>query len=271
MKRVFSVKGRNTIITGASSGIGRELALCFAEAGARLYLGSHPSEVESLAALAEHIRKKYGSDPMIFPADLTAENGPENFFNSVKKSAEQIDILVNNAGIMAYGEFKNLSLAQQEMLLRLNVLAYMKLMHLALPDIIAAKGRILNVVSVSAFQPAVYQAVYGASKAFIQSLSEAVSEELRGTGVKVCTLNPPYTETPLLHGIGFPEKLRWFKIAGMAMPDEIARKGFKAFVKGKEVYIPGLRHHFLHRMLNSILPRSIVNRISGLVCRQIQN
>jgi len=266
---IFSVKEKNTIITGASSGIGRELALCFAEAGARLYLGSHPSEVESLAGLADLIGKKYGSAPGIFSVDLTSESGPEQFFSSVKKSATGIDILVNNAGIMAYGEFGNLTLTKQEMILKLNVLAYMKLMHLALPDIIAAKGRILNVVSVSAFQPAVYQAVYGASKAFIQSLSEAVSEELRGPGVKICTLNPPYTETPLLHSSGFPEKVRWFKMAGMARPDEVARKGFKAFIKGKEVYIPGLKHHILHRMLNSILPRSLVNRFSRLACAKI--
>lgn len=112
---VFSVKGRNTIITGASSGIGRELALCFAEAGARLYLGSHPSEAESLAGLADLIAKEYGSTPGIFSVDLTSERGPEEFFSSVKKSAAGIDILANNAGIMAYGEFSNITLPHQEM------------------------------------------------------------------------------------------------------------------------------------------------------------
>jgi hypothetical protein len=112
-----------------------------------------------------------------------------------------------------------------------------------------------------------YVIITGATKAFVQSLSEAVCEELRGAGVMVCTLNPPCTETPLLHGRGFPGKLRWYRIAGMSTAEEVARRGFRAFERGKKVYVPGLRHHLLHCVLNSLMPGSMVNRISRWVCR----
>ena len=262
----YDVKGKHVIITGASSGIGRELAKCFAAAGARLCLGCIPAEKKNLEALSHELAVRYGTEHAVFPVDLADDRGPEKLYRAVKKAVPRVDVLVNNAGIMAYGMFHELPLDRQERIVRVNLLAYMRLMHLALPDIIAAKGRVLNVVSVSAFQPAVYQGVYGAAKAFVQSLSEAVCEELRGTGVKVCTLNPPYTETPLLHGQGFPEKLWWYRLAGMSTAEEVARRGFNAFVRGKEVYVPGLRHHLLHRVLNSVLPRSVVNRISRWVC-----
>lgn len=265
----FDVRGKHVIITGASSGIGRELATCFAAAGARLYLGCLPAEKKTLEGISHELAARYGADHAVFPVDLADDKGPEKLYRAVKKAASRIDVLVNNAGIMAYGMFHELPLDRQERIIRVNLLAYMRLMHLALPDIIEAKGRVLNVVSVSAFQPAVYQGVYGATKAFVQNLSEAVCEELRGTGVKVCTLNPPYTETPLLHGQGFPGKLRWYRLAGMSTAEEVARRGFRAFVRGREVYVPGLRHHLLHRVLNSIMPRSVVNRISAWVCRGV--
>ncbi len=263
----YDVKGKHVIITGASSGIGRELAKCFAAAGARLFLGCLPAEKKALADLAAALESLHGVVADVFPVDLSEENGPEAFYRAVKKTSFRVDVLVNNAGVMAYGNFHELPPERMDTVVRVNVLAYMKLMRLALPDIIAAKGRVLNVSSVSAFQPTIFQAVYGASKSFIQSLSEAVAEELREREVKICTLNPPYTETPLLHGDGFPERLWWHRIAGVATAEEVAKKGFRAFIRGKEVYIPGLRHHILHRVINRLLPGKMVNRISRWVCR----
>jgi len=267
--RYYDVNGKHVIITGASSGLGRELAKRFAAAGAVLYLGCLPSERKSLETLAGDFAQRYSSVPSMFPVDLADDDGAAKLYRAVKKATPRIDVLVNNAGIMAYGPFHELSLEGQERIVRVNLMAYLRLMRLFLPHIIAAKGRVLNVVSVSAFQPAVYQAVYGATKAFVQSLSEGVNEELRGTGVKVCTLNPPYTETPLLHGKGFPERLWWYRLVGILSAEEVARKGFRAFARGKAVYVPGLRHHVLHRVVNSVLPRSVVNRISRWVCRGV--
>ena len=144
-----------------------------------------------------------------------------------------------------------------------------KLMRLFLPDMVDAKeGRILNVVSAAAFQPTVHHATYGASKAFVQSLSQAVNQEIKGTGVKVFTLNPSYTSTPLLKGGGFPERIWWYMISGLSDPKVIAHKGMKAFKSEKTVYIPGLRNWFIHSILIRLTPRSLVDILSYWALRE---
>jgi short-subunit dehydrogenase len=178
-------------------------------------------------------------------------------------------VLVNNAGILLYGNFHEIPLERQELLVNLNLIAYFKLMRLFLPDMVDAKeGRILNVVSAAAFQPTVHHATYGASKAFVQSLSQAVNQEIKGTGVKVFTLNPSYTSTPLLKGGGFPERIWWYKISGLSDPKVIAHKGMKAFKSEKTVYIPGLRNWFIHSILIRLTPRSLVDILSYWALRE---
>ncbi len=261
-----SVKGRNVLITGASSGIGKALSENFARLGAHLFLGCHPSEADILSGWAENLEKTYGIRTWTFPIDLAADNGPGDLREAVIKTGQIIHVLVNNAGIIAYGDFHNLSLEKQEKIIRINLLAYFRLMHLFVNEMVAkGEGMILNVSSVSAFQPCAYHAVYGASKAFIQSLSEAVNQELKGTGVSVYTFNPSFTDTPMLKGKDFPERLWWFSISGLSSPEVIARKGVKAFLKGKSVYIPGARNWFIHFVLLRFVPRILAGPISSLV------
>ncbi|NTV53364.1 MAG: SDR family NAD(P)-dependent oxidoreductase, partial [Candidatus Firestonebacteria bacterium] len=209
----FSVQGKNVVITGASSGIGKELSACFAQQGANCFLGCLPAERNQLTSWAEKLRQEHAVRVHLFPLDLSQAEGPEQFHASIRALGEPIHVLVNNAGIIAYGSFGDLPLELQEKIIHVNVIAYFKLMRLFLPQLTAAgEGRILNVVSASAFQPSPYLAVYGAGKAFIQMLSEALNAELIGSGVRVQTLNPPYTNTPLLKGHGFPKQLWWYRI-----------------------------------------------------------
>ena len=264
----FNLEGKNVLITGASSGIGKELSECFAKEGSNLLLGCHPLEKDALEKWAGELQNKYTVKTSTFPIDLSEEKGPENLYETVKESVDRVDVLVNNAGILFYGNFHEIPLERQESLIKVNLMAYFKLMRLFLPEMIEAKeGRILNVVSVAAFQPTVFHAAYGASKAFIQSLSEAVNQEIRGTKVKILTLNPSYTDTPLLKSGGFPQKIWWFKISGLNDPAVIARKGMKAFKQDREVYIPGLVNSFIHSILIRLAPRRLTNAIS---CRALK-
>jgi len=130
------------------------------------------------------------------------------------------------------------------------------------------EGVIINISSVSAFQPTPHHAVYGAVKAFVQSLSEAVDQECSGTGVSVHTINPSYTDTLLLKKNNFPDKIWWYRISGLAKPEDLARKAIKAIKKGKRLYVPGLMNTCIHLFLPRLLPRKLSNIIANFVLRQ---
>lgn len=259
----YELKDRHVLITGASSGIGKELSRCFAKEGAHCILSAHPSEAPALSVLSEELERSYGIKTWSFGVDLAGEEGPKKLYDEVKERVPVIDVMVNNAGLMVYGDFHETDINRQIRLVHVNVAALMSLMHLFLKDMVArGEGRILNVSSVSAFQPTVHHAVYGASKAFVQSLSEAVNEEVRRSGIKVCTLNPSYTNTPLIKGGDFPEKLWWYSISGLSDPAMIARKGVRALKRGKTLYIPGFKNWLIHILLQRISSRRVINFLS---------
>lgn len=263
---MYRITGRRVLITGAASGIGRALSECFARDGAHLFLGAHPAEGTQITSWAGELSDRYGIKAWAFPVDLSAVDGPETLYWQVNSLGLPIDILVNNAGLIAYGNLDTIPLDRQEQVIRVNALAYFKLMRLVLPDMIKrGQGRILNVSSVSAFQPTAHHAVYGATKAFVQSLSEAVNQECYGTGVRVATFNPSYTNTPLLKGEGFPKQLWWYAFSGLSSPGEVAEKGFQAFKAGKTLYIPGWHNWLVHAVLQRLVPRRLAVMISALV------
>jgi hypothetical protein len=265
----IALKDKTVLITGASSGIGRELARCFAMEKARLIIASLPSERKALEVLAETLRREYAVQVLTLVEDLATLDGPEKLYRQAVAAHPWIDVLVNNAGVMAFGLFHQLSLESQERIVAVNLRAYMLLMRLFLPEMIhRGTGCIFNVSSVSAFVPTPRHSVYGATKAFVQSLSEAIQEELKGTGVRTFTLNPGYTDTPLLRVQGFPQKLRFYSFGGKSSPAVIARKGVAAFKRGKRVYIPGIHLWFLFMVMNRFAPRRLINRVSELMVKE---
>ncbi|MBN2158404.1 MAG: SDR family NAD(P)-dependent oxidoreductase [Spirochaetes bacterium] len=265
----YDLKGKYVLITGAATGIGKELSRCFAAAGANCVLHALPGQRKTLAALGRELREKHAVKVWCLFEDFLDRGGPEKLYRKVSRNVPRLDVLVNNAGMVVYGPFHRARLGPQENLVRVNAIAYMDLMRLSTPGMIKrGGGRVLNVSSVSAFQPTPHHAVYGATKAFIQSLSEAVNQELRGTGVRITALCPSYTDTPLLKKGGFPEKVRWIRISGLADPAVIARKGVRALVKGRPVYVPGLVNKFVHLVLNRITPRVIVDAISNFALKK---
>jgi uncharacterized protein len=259
----YELKDKHVLITGAASGIGKELSRCFAGEGAHCILCSHPSEAQKLMNYSEELRSTYGVNTWSFAEDLAEEEGPDRLYHEVKERIPVIDVLVNNAGLMVYGDFHQADISRQINLFHVNIRALTLLMHLFLKDMVArCDGRILNVSSVSAFQPTVHHAVYGASKAFVQSLSEAVNEEVRRSGVRVCTLNPSYTDTPLIKSGDFPDRLWWYAVSGLADPAVIAKKGVRALKKGNSLCIPGFKNWVIHILLQRISSRKLINFIS---------
>lgn len=266
----MDLRNKIVFITGASSGIGKELARRFAFEGANLVIASLPAEKEILDAWANELRRRYHVDIWTLTGDLSEPGGPRAVYDSVMSLVPHIDILVNNAGIISYGHFFDRPLETHEKIVSVNLRAYMALMHFFLPDMIKRKkGHVFNVSSVSAFVPTPNHAVYGATKAFIQSLSEALHRELRGTGVTVFTLNPGYTDTPLLKGNQFPEKLWFYYIVGKSDPQTIAELGVDAFKRGEQVFIPGRRLRFIFTISARLTPRRLMSYISELMLKSV--
>ena len=260
----INFKGKKVLITGASTGIGKALAHEFAARGAHLALGALPSEHDLLALVARDIEEKFNVKTWCFSIDLTAPDGPERLHQEVKEKAGTIDVLVNNAGIAAYGRFWEQSWEPLEKSIQLNFYVPTRLMYLFLPDMIERKeGIVYNTSSVSALQPTPFQTVYGATKAGLQSLSPGIRAELKGTGVTVCTFNPPYTATEILKQGGFPENLRWYLISGLKRPEWIAKKAIKAFEKRKFLYVTGFNAWLFHIVLVRFSPRRLVDWVSG--------
>lgn len=265
----INFNNRWVVITGASSGIGKALAGCFAREGAHLILGSLPGEKHILESIRDNLQKQHAIQIVTIYQDFADPDGAVKFYDQCKKLQKQIYCLVNNAGIMAYGYFHELSHKQQKTLININLMAYFSLMRLFIEDMIQQEeGVIINISSVSAFQPTPHHAVYGAVKAFVQSLSEAVDQECRGTGISVHTINPSYTDTPLLKKNNFPNKIWWYRISGLAKPEDIARKAIKAVKQGKRLYVPGVMNALIHLFLPRLLPRKLSNAIAHIVLRQ---
>ena len=229
---------RTALITGASSGFGVEFARNFAKDGNNLVLTAR--RLENLDLLAEEIREKYKVEVMVLGRDLSKMDDIENIFDTLQKENIHIDYLVNNAGFGDYGNFYEANLEKLEQMMDVNIKALTKLTYLFVnPMIDKGFGKILNVASTAAFQPGPLMAVYYASKAYVLSFSEAISNELKGTGVTVTTLCPGASESEFLTTAQL-EKSRLFRIKRLPSSKEVADFGYKEMMKGSMTVIPGL-------------------------------
>ena len=185
---------KTVLITGASGGIGKELALLFAKDGYDLFLVSR--DEGKLQRVKENLEKEFGVRVGLFPLDLAKADSAKVLADELKQRGVNIDILVNNAGFGLYGEFLSTDLEQEVKMIQLNVTTLMELTKWLLPNMREKKsGRIINIASVAGFLPGPYMAVYYATKAFVLSVSESLAEELKGTGITVTAICPGATET----------------------------------------------------------------------------
>jgi short-subunit dehydrogenase len=242
---------QTALITGASSGIGLELAKLFAADGIATILVARESD--RLRAAAANLKSR------AFPADLTDPDAPERIFESLK--AERIDYLVNNAGFGLGGAVAKTDRRIELEMIQVNITALYDLTKLFLPGMLArGAGRIMNVASTAAFQPGPLMAVYYASKAFVLSFSEAVAEELAGTGVTVTTLCPGPTASDFQRRAGIEKtKMVEKKALGMMTSEEAARVGYRGMMDGKVIVIPGLLNRLGVQSLR-LGPRAIVRK-----------
>lgn len=251
------------LITGASSGIGLELARCFAADHARLVLVSRKRK--PMEELAGQLRSSHKTHAEVFPCDLAEPGAAARLHRHLEANGTRVDVLVNNAGAGANGPFAELSLERQSEMIRLNVLALTELTRLMLPRMIERRrGGILNVASTAAFAPGPRMAVYFATKAYVLSFSEALCEELRGTGVVVSALCPGPTETNFAAASN-ARHARLFRRSAMSAA-EVAAIGHAGFRAGKPIVVAGLKNRVL-AFGSRFAPRIIVRKVAGLLNR----
>lgn len=244
------------LITGASSGIGLELAKCFAADNSRLILVARSRD--ALEKLAAELRQKYKVETIILPADLSLPEAPRQIFDQLSAQKISADVLVNNAGFGLHDRFAALPLDRQLEIIKVNVQALTELTGLFLPGMLEKRaGGILNVGSVAGFVPGPNLAIYYASKAYVQSFSEALAEELDGTGVSVTVLCPGPTESNF-GAVARGEKERVSQSKKMTA-EEVARYGHFAFRHKRVIAIPGFQNRLLVFMTR-LLPRAFVRR-----------
>jgi short-subunit dehydrogenase len=252
------------LITGASSGIGLELAHCFAADGSRLILAAR--NTPALEQLAVELRRDYKVEAIVLTADLSLPKTPGKNFSELKGRGIVVDVLVNNAGFGAHGLFPELPLQRQLEMLQVNITALTELTGLFLPGMIERRlGGVLNVASVAGFVPGPGMAVYYASKAFVLSFSEALAEEIAGTGVKVMALCPGPTKTNFFK-IAHANDAQLVRVADMTAK-EVAIEGHRAFRGGRAVNVSGWRNRLLVllvRITPRLLVRKIVKKFNGI-------
>jgi short-subunit dehydrogenase len=249
---------RWTLVTGASSGIGAELARVFAQRGYALVLTARRRE--RLEALASELRGG-GAHVEVIASDLTDPAAPARLIQEVDALGIVLHTLVNNAGFGLRGKFATLPYERQMAMVELNVTALTRLCGLVLPRLVARRaGGMLNVASTAAFQAGPNMAVYYATKAYVLSLSEALHEEAKPHGVTVTALCPGPTATEFAQHADL-EMSRLFKFGAMA-PDEVARAGVDGYEAGKAVVIPGTTNR-LGAWGAQLAPRAVVRRIAG--------
>jgi short-subunit dehydrogenase len=245
------------LVTGASSGIGRELARCFAADGSRLVLVARKGH--ALEALATELRQAHEIQAQVFTADLAHPETPARLAGLLKAAGLKVDVLVNNAGFGAHGPFADLPLERQIEMIQVNVTAATRLARLLLPGMLErCRGGILNVASTAAFQAGPGMAIYYATKAYLLSFSEAIASELEGTGVTVTALCPGPTATNFAAAANARFSRPFMKSAMSA--EAVARAGHRAFREGRVVAVAGFRNQFLVFLVR-FAPRAVVRRI----------
>ena len=250
---------KTALITGASVGIGRDLAKLFAQDGYNLVLVAR--NAARLQEVAADLGKQFGVSAKPCPLDLASSAAPQFLFDQLQRENIALDVLVNNAGYGKLGAFAEIPYDESAGQIALNITALTHLTKLFLAPMLERKsGRILNVASTAGFQPGPLMAVYYATKAYVISFSEALANELQGTGVTVTCLCPGLTDTEFQTRAG-TEKTTLFKRTRPMDAATVARDGYRALMKGKPLVISGIRNRLLMESLR-ISPRRIVTAVS---------
>ncbi len=257
---------QTALVTGASGGIGYELAKLFAHDHHNLILVARSGS--KLAQFADELQRQFGVSVKAIPLDLAAPPAPQFLFDQLQREDVAVDILVNNAAYGKFGEFADIPLEETLGQIQLNVTALTCLTKLFLaPMIERHAGKIMNVASTAGFQPGPLMAVYYATKAYVISFSEALANELKGSGVTVTCFCPGATETGFAKRAD-TESSRLFKQMGPMDAKSVAQDGYRGLMKGKGLVISGF-HNWLLAESVRFAPRKAVTSISRWVAEKV--
>ncbi|MFE7061266.1 SDR family NAD(P)-dependent oxidoreductase [Sutcliffiella sp. NPDC057660] len=251
------MNNQTVLITGASNGIGKELAYHFAKDKYSLILVAR--SVDKLEMLAAELREKYAVEVKVKAKDISNEDAIHQLAQELKDENVKVDVLVNNAGYGLFGDFVTTDVKDELGMIDLNVRSLTLLSKLFLPGMLERdRGGILNVASVAAFMPGPFMAVYYATKAFVLSFSEALANEVKGTNITVSALCPGPTET----GFGDRADLGKSKLfdGSLSSAEIVAQVAYREFKKGKVIVVPGMQNKFLTKLIR-FLPREAVTNI----------
>ncbi|WCL49926.1 SDR family NAD(P)-dependent oxidoreductase [Leptospira sp. GIMC2001] len=249
------------LITGASTGIGYELAMVFARNGNNLVITAR--DKKRLDQIAKDISTTHGVGVKVIAKDLSKPTSPSEIYRSLKKDKIKVSILVNNAGFATNGHFADLPLEKELSEIQVNVTSLVELTHLFLQDMKeAGRGKILNVASTAGFQPGPLMSIYYATKAFVLSFSEGLAEEVKDKGITVSVLCPGATKTEFFERAD----MLGTKIGDQSSPlmmksSDVAKIGYNGLMNGKVVNISGFFNAFLVFTVR-FSPRFAVRKIS---------
>jgi short-subunit dehydrogenase len=258
---------RTVLVTGASSGIGEELARCFAKGGFALVLVAR--NVDKLQALAEQLQREHGASVQVLPADLTQPGAAAALAKALARKHLTVDVLVNNAGVLEQGAFCAIAAQRHQELIDLNVAGLTAMLAEFLPGMRERGwGRVLNVASIAAFQPVPTLATYAATKAYVLSLTEALSEELKGSGVSLTALCPGVTATPMMsRATEANDKLAQLPGFMVGNAAQVAAEGYQACLRGEVIRVPGVVN-LASTLAARATPKWLLRSLGGMVARR---
>jgi len=254
---MFTYREGTALVTGASSGIGRAFVRELAARGMNCILVAR--NAEAMSSLAKEITAKHNVRAEVIVADLSHPDAPATIKKDVASRAMTVDLLVNNAGFMTHGNFETVSAEREQDEVMVNCAAMVGLTHAFLPAMLAQnEGGIINVASIAGFQPIPHMAVYAASKAFVISFSVALWDECRGRNVRVVTLCPGTTDTPLFEVNDAQEAA----LGRKRKPEQVVATGLRGLDKGKSLVVDGLMNSLLSNGPR-LIPKWLAAKFAG--------
>lgn len=258
---------QTVLITGASGGIGYELAKLFAKDHYDLVLVARSSG--KLTQFADELQRQFGVTAKAVALDLSAASAPQALFDQLQRDGVSVDILVNNAAYGIFGAFIEVSLEENFGQIELNVTALTALTRLFLPGMLERRsGKVLNVASIAGFQPGPLMAVYYATKAYVISFSEALANEVKGTGVTVTCLCPGATDTGFQGRAGTENTILFRRLRPMSAKT-VARDGYRGLMAGKTLVISGFRNWLIAESIR-FSPRKLVTAMSRKILDKVE-
>ncbi|MDE0875728.1 MAG: SDR family oxidoreductase [Porticoccaceae bacterium] len=253
---------KTALVTGASDGIGLEFSDILAARGYDLVLVARRED--KLNEVSAKLSEKYGVNCIVIAADLSVPQAAQTLFQRTCEQNLQIDFLVNNAGLLHNGTFTELSLAEQERMITVNVLALTSLSHLYANDMATRKkGYILNLASLAAWMAIPNQNVYAATKAYVLSFTQALANEMKAAnnGVVVSALCPGYTATKMMDNPDQGAKLRIAPNMMMSAKD-VAEAGIKGCLVGKSAIVPGVANK-ITAAITRLFSKTLLTKLVG--------